>query len=229
MKEVKIGTMAPVCFTAASEFSNFPGPARTGKTAHNSHRFLRETLLRQCSLEPQGLIFPDRRTSEIRKLYPRYIQSGTMVPIFTSSQGFRPKLALASVIISLKFSHLKLLFTVKNALNLSIVKNVTKYVFSQQTRRVEKSRTTVRSRHIASLALSYFADSAVRENEPLRLKRTLSEQRFHQETGRVVSGFPGSSRAREIRKCRRSGKADVGPWFCSFPHSQPLNTSPPKT
>ena len=157
MKEVKIGTMAPVCFTAASEFSNFPSPARTGKTAHNSPRFLMETLLKQCSLEPQGLIFPDRRTSEIRKLYPRSMQSGTMVPIFTSRQGFRPKLALASVIISLKFSHLKLLFTVKNALNLSIVKNVTKYVFSQQTRRVEKSRTTVRSRHIASLALSYFA------------------------------------------------------------------------
>jgi len=60
-------------FTAASEFSNFPGPARNGKTAHNSHRFLMETPLRQCSLEPQGLIFPDRRTSEIRKLYPRYM------------------------------------------------------------------------------------------------------------------------------------------------------------
>jgi len=36
MKEGKIGTMAPVCFTAASEFSNFPVPARNGKTAHNS-------------------------------------------------------------------------------------------------------------------------------------------------------------------------------------------------
>jgi len=63
VKEVKIGTMALVCFTAASEFSNFPVPARTGKTAHNSHRFLMKTLLRQCSLEPQGLIFPDRRGS----------------------------------------------------------------------------------------------------------------------------------------------------------------------
>ena len=96
VKEVKMGTMAPVCFTAASEFSNSPAPARTGKTAHNSHRFLMETLLKQCSLEPQGLISPDRRTSEIRKLYPRSMQSGTMVPIFTSSQGFRPKLTLAS-------------------------------------------------------------------------------------------------------------------------------------
>jgi len=86
VEEVKIGTMAPVCFTAASEFSNFPAPARTGKTAHNSHRFLMETLLKQCSLEPQGLIFPDRTTSEIRKLYPRSMQPGTMVPIFTSSR-----------------------------------------------------------------------------------------------------------------------------------------------
>ena len=95
VKEVKIGTMAPVCFTAASAFSNFPAPARTGKSAHNSHRFLMETPLRQCSLEPQGLIFPDRRSSEIRKRYPRSMQSGTIVPIFTSSQGFRPKLVLA--------------------------------------------------------------------------------------------------------------------------------------
>jgi len=102
VKEVKIGTMALVCFTAASEFSNFPAPARTGKTAHNSHRFLMKTLLRQCSLEPQGLIFPDRRTSEIRKLYPRYMQSSTMVPIFTSSQGFRPKLVLASIVLWLR-------------------------------------------------------------------------------------------------------------------------------
>ena len=99
VKEVKMGTMAPVCFTAASEFSNSPAPARTGKTAHNSHRFPMKTLLRQCSLEPQGLISPDRRTSEIRKLYPRSMQSGTMVPIFTSSQGFRPKLVLTSVIL----------------------------------------------------------------------------------------------------------------------------------
>jgi len=98
VEEGKIGSMAPDCFTAASEFSNFPAPARNGKTAHNSHRFLMETLLRQCSLEPQGLIFPDRRTSEIRKLYPRSMQSGAMLPIFPSSQGFRPKLGLASVI-----------------------------------------------------------------------------------------------------------------------------------
>ena len=96
VKEVKMGTMAPVCFTAASEFSNSPAPARTGKTAHNSHRFPMKTLLKQCSLEPQGLISPDRRTSEIRKLYPHSMQSGTMVPIFTSSQGFRPKLTFAS-------------------------------------------------------------------------------------------------------------------------------------
>jgi len=58
VEEVKIGTMVPVCFTAASEFSNFPAPARTGKTAHNSHRFLMETLLKQCSLEPPGAHFP---------------------------------------------------------------------------------------------------------------------------------------------------------------------------
>jgi len=44
VKEVKIGTMALVCFTAASEFSNFPAPARTGKTAHNSHRFHQKTV-----------------------------------------------------------------------------------------------------------------------------------------------------------------------------------------
>ena len=96
MSEVKSGTIALVCFTAASEFSNFPDPAWGEKGAHNSQRFLMETLLKQCSLEPQGLIFPNRRNSEIRKLYPRYMQSGTMVPIFTSSQGFRPKLVLAS-------------------------------------------------------------------------------------------------------------------------------------
>ena len=104
VEEVKIGTMAPVCFTAASEFSNFPVPARTGKTAHNSHRFPMKTLLRQCSLGPQGPIFPDRRTSEIRKLYPRSMQSGTMVPIFTSSQGFRPKLGLASEVAKNAFN-----------------------------------------------------------------------------------------------------------------------------
>ena len=96
MKEGKIGTMAPDCFTAAFAFSNFPAPARTGKTAHNSHRFLMETPLKQCSLEPQGLIFPDRRTSEIRKRYPRSMQSGTIVPIFPSSQVYRPKLILES-------------------------------------------------------------------------------------------------------------------------------------
>jgi len=62
-----------VGFTAASALSNFPAPARTGKTAHNSHRFLMETPLKQCSLEPQGLIFPDRRTSEIRKCKTRYM------------------------------------------------------------------------------------------------------------------------------------------------------------
>ena len=90
---------------------------------------------------------------------------------------------------------------------LIIRKQYNEVYFSQQTRRVEKSRITVRSRHIASLALSYFAGPAVRENEPLRFKRTLSEQRFHQETVRVVSGFTDSSRVREIRKCRRSGKA----------------------
>ena len=99
MKEGKIGTMAPVCFTAASEFSNFPAPARTGKTAHNSHRFPMKTPLRQCSLEPQGLIFPNRRNSEIRKLYPRSMQSGTIVPIFPSSQGYRPKLVLTSEVL----------------------------------------------------------------------------------------------------------------------------------
>jgi len=99
MKEGKIGTMAPVCFTAVSEFSNFPVPARNGKTAHNSHRFLMKTPLRQCSLEPQGLIFPNRMNSEIRKLYPRSMQSGTIVPIFPSSQGFRPKLVLTSVVL----------------------------------------------------------------------------------------------------------------------------------
>ena len=58
VEEVKIGTMVPVCFTAASEFSNFSAPAQTGKTAHNSHRFLMETLLKQCSLEPPGAHFP---------------------------------------------------------------------------------------------------------------------------------------------------------------------------
>jgi len=62
-----------VGFTAASALSNFPDPARTGKTAHNSPRFLMETLLKQCSLEPQGLIFPDRRISEIRKCKTRYM------------------------------------------------------------------------------------------------------------------------------------------------------------
>ena len=46
-----------VGFTAASALSNFPDPARTGKTAHNSPRFLMETLLRQCSLEPKGSFF----------------------------------------------------------------------------------------------------------------------------------------------------------------------------
>ena len=102
MKEVKIGTMAPVCFTAASAFSNSPAPARTVKTAHNSPRFLMETRLRQCSPPPQGLISPDRRGRGIRKRYPRSMQSGTIVPIFTSSQVFRPKLGLDSVVLWLK-------------------------------------------------------------------------------------------------------------------------------
>jgi len=62
--------------------------------------------------------------------------------------------------------------------------------------------------HLARIEFSYFAVPAVRENEPLWLKWTLSEQRFHQETVRVVSGFSGSSRGRKIRKLRRSGKAD---------------------
>ena len=115
-EEVKIGTMAPDCFTAASAFSNFPAPARTGKTAHNSPRFLMETRLRQCSLEPQGLIFPDRSGSEIRKRYPRSMQSGTIVPIFTSSQVFRPKLILASGILWLESFHLTLLFPVRRLL-----------------------------------------------------------------------------------------------------------------
>ena len=61
---------------------------------------------------------------------------------------------------------------------------------------------------IGSAVLLIVSDTvhypAVRENEPLRLKQTLFEQRFHQETGRVVSGFSGSSRGREIRKRRRS-------------------------
>jgi len=55
-----------------------------------------KTPLKQCSLEPQGLIFPDRKGSEIRKLYPRSMQSGTIVPIFPSSQVYRPKLILES-------------------------------------------------------------------------------------------------------------------------------------
>ena len=62
--------------------------------------------------------------------------------------------------------------------------------------------------HRARIEFSYFAAFAVRENEPLRLKRTLFERRFHRKTVRVVSGFSGSSRGREIRKLRRSGKAD---------------------
>jgi len=62
--------------------------------------------------------------------------------------------------------------------------------------------------HRARIEFSYFAGSAVRGNEPLRLKRTLFEQRFHRKTVRVVSGFSGSSRGRGIRKLRRSGKAD---------------------
>ena len=62
-----------VGFTAASVLSNFPAPARNGKTAHNSQRFPMKTLLKQCSLEPQGLIFPDRRGSEIRKFKTRYM------------------------------------------------------------------------------------------------------------------------------------------------------------
>ena|GEM_PF-2030641 len=58
VEEGKIRTMAPVCFTAASEFSNFPAPARNGKTAHNSPYFLMEIRLRQCSLEPARAHFP---------------------------------------------------------------------------------------------------------------------------------------------------------------------------
>jgi len=69
----RVESRSEVGFTAAPALSNFPDPARIGKTAHNSHRFLMETLLRQCSLEPQGFIFPDRRTSEIRKCKTRYM------------------------------------------------------------------------------------------------------------------------------------------------------------
>jgi len=32
-----------------------------------------ETPLKQCSLEPQGFIFPDRRDGEIRKFKTRYM------------------------------------------------------------------------------------------------------------------------------------------------------------
>ena len=46
----KSGTTVPDCFTAASDLSNFPGPAWNVKGAHNSLRFLMKTLLRQCSL-----------------------------------------------------------------------------------------------------------------------------------------------------------------------------------
>ena len=114
---------------AVSAFSNFPAPARTGKTAHNSHRFLMETPLRQCSLEPQGLIFPDRMTSEIRKRYPRSMQSGTIVPIFTSSQGFRPKLGFGfGNIIAIIISFIIIAFRKMEFLKLLTVKNVMKYI-----------------------------------------------------------------------------------------------------
>jgi len=86
-------------FTAASELSNFPAPARTGKTAHNSHRFLMKTLLKQCSLEPQGLIFPDRRTSEIRKFKTRYMPSWT-----SGSTLFHTPSLSAGNILYLKFN-----------------------------------------------------------------------------------------------------------------------------
>ena len=62
--------------------------------------------------------------------------------------------------------------------------------------------------HRARIAFSYSPAPAVRGNEPLWRGGTLFEPRFHQETGRVVSGFHGSSRGRGIRKRRRSGKAD---------------------
>jgi len=60
-----------------------------------------------------------------------FMQSGTIVPIFTSSQGFRPKLVLASGILWMKSFHLKLLLTAKNGFIFSFVKNMSKYIFSQ--------------------------------------------------------------------------------------------------
>jgi len=57
VSEVKSGTIALVCFTAASEFSNFPDPAWGEKGAHNSQRFLMETLLKQCSLVSKDTLF----------------------------------------------------------------------------------------------------------------------------------------------------------------------------
>ena len=53
----KSGTTACICFTAASEFSNFPDPAWSEKAAHNSQRFLMKTLLRQCSLVSRDTLF----------------------------------------------------------------------------------------------------------------------------------------------------------------------------
>ena len=64
-------------FTAASELSNFP--ARTGKTAHNSHRFLMKTVRVVSGFSGSS------RGREIRKRRRSDLQSGTIVPIFTSS------------------------------------------------------------------------------------------------------------------------------------------------
>ena len=101
---------------------------------------------------------------------------------------------------------------------------MTKYIFSLINLACGKEQHHGPKSAYSESCTFLFRWSCGQEKWALGLKRTLSERCFHQETARVVSGFSVSSRDREIRKCRRSGKADVGPWCCSFPHSQPFLT-----